>query len=169
MSKLHLADNLSLPLDACTQTFAWIGRKGSGKTYGAGKLVEELLKASVQTVILDTVGNWYGLRIAADGKGKGFDVPVFGGLRQDLPLLSTAGEVVADVVMDSRRSARHSVAGPGCSAGSPAHDARDQACPAGQAGPLRTRDDDWLKLYCWTRWLLPPGDAGRNEGDITQL
>lgn len=104
MSKLHLADNLSLPLDACTQTFAWIGRKGSGKTYGSGKLVEELLKASVQTVILDTVGNWYGLRIAADGKGKGFDVPVFGGLRQDLPLLSTAGEVVADVVMDSRRS-----------------------------------------------------------------
>lgn len=104
MSKLHLAENLSLPLDACTQTFAWIGRKGSGKTYGAGKLVEELLTASVQTVILDTVGNWYGLRIAADGKGKGFDVPVFGGLRQDLPLLSTAGEVVADVVMDSRRS-----------------------------------------------------------------
>lgn len=104
MSKLHLAENLSLPLDACTQTFAWIGRKGSGKTYGSGKLVEELLRASVQTVILDTVGNWYGLRIAADGKGKGFDVPVFGGLRQDLPLLSTAGEVVADVVMDSRRS-----------------------------------------------------------------
>ena len=50
MSKLHLADDLSLPLDACTQTFAWIGRKGSGKTYGSGKLVEELLRASVQTV-----------------------------------------------------------------------------------------------------------------------
>lgn len=104
MMKLRLADTLSLPIDACTQTFAWIGRKGSGKTYGAGKLAEELLKADIQTVILDTVGNWYGLRIAENGKDTGFDVPVFGGLRQDVPLLATAGEVVADVVMDSRRS-----------------------------------------------------------------
>ena len=104
MSKLRLSDHLTLPLDACTQTFAWIGRKGSGKTYGSGKLVEELLAQQIQTVILDTVGNWYGLRIAADGKGKGFDIPVFGGLRQDLPLLPTAGDVVADVVVETGRS-----------------------------------------------------------------
>jgi hypothetical protein len=88
--KLHLSDDLTLPLDACTQTFAWIGRKGSGKTYGAGKMVEELLDHNVQTVILDTVGNWYGLRILPDGS-KGYEIPVFGGLRKDLPLLATAG------------------------------------------------------------------------------
>lgn len=39
MKRLILAPNLHVPIDACTQTFAWIGRKGSGKTYGAGGLV----------------------------------------------------------------------------------------------------------------------------------
>src|SRR3954462_4528814 len=82
---LHLAKDLTLPLDAATQTFAFIARKGAGKTYTAGKLVEQLLKAHVQVVVLDTVGNWYGLRMSADGKGTGFDVPVLGGLRGDIP------------------------------------------------------------------------------------
>jgi hypothetical protein len=104
MSKLKLSDDLSLPIDAATQTFAFIARKGAGKTYAAGKLVELLLEAEVQVVILDTVGNWYGLRIAADGKGKGFDIPVFGGLRGDLPLESGAGELVADIAVDTGRS-----------------------------------------------------------------
>jgi DNA helicase HerA-like ATPase len=63
------------PLDAATQTFAFIARKGAGKTYAAGKLVELLLDAGVQVVVLDTVGNWYGLRLAADGKGKGLRHP----------------------------------------------------------------------------------------------
>lgn len=102
--KLHLSHDLSLPIDAATQTFAFIGRKRSGKTYAAGKLVELLLDAQVQVVILDTVGNWYGIRFAADGKGPGYDVPVFGGLRHDLPLEATGGELVADAVSDTGRS-----------------------------------------------------------------
>lgn len=54
---LRLAEDLKLPLDAATQTFAFIARKGAGKTYAAGKLVELLLDAGVQVVVLDTVGN----------------------------------------------------------------------------------------------------------------
>lgn len=102
--KLKISDELSLPDDACTQTFAFIARKGAGKTYGASKLAELLMAQNDQVVILDTVGNWYGLRIAADGKGKGFDIPVFGGLRGDIPLQSTAGGLVADVAVDTGRS-----------------------------------------------------------------
>lgn len=102
--KLHLSDTLSLPVDAATQTFAFVARKGAGKTYAAGKLNELLIDAGVQCVILDTVGNWYGLRIAADGKGKGFDIPVLGGLRGDIPLEATGGELVADLVVDTGRS-----------------------------------------------------------------
>lgn len=34
--KLKVAENLSLPADAVTQTFGFLGRKGSGKTYAAG-------------------------------------------------------------------------------------------------------------------------------------
>jgi DNA helicase HerA-like ATPase len=104
MKKLHISDELSLPIDAATQTFAFIARKGAGKTYAAGKLVEQLLTESVQVCVLDTVGNWYGLRLAADGKSAGFDVPVFGGLRGDIPLEPTGGELIADIVVDTGRS-----------------------------------------------------------------
>ena len=101
---LKLADNLKLPIDAATQTFAFIARKGAGKTYAAGKLTELLLDAGVQVVVLDTVGNWYGLRLGADGKSAGFDVPVLGGLRGDIPLEAAGGALIADIVVDTGRS-----------------------------------------------------------------
>jgi len=68
LKQLKISDDLSLPLDAATQTFAFIARKGAGKTYAAGKLAECLMDAQVQVVILDSVGNWWGLRLEADGK-----------------------------------------------------------------------------------------------------
>lgn len=40
MQKLKISEDLSLPIDAATQTFAFIARKGAGKTYAAGKLAE---------------------------------------------------------------------------------------------------------------------------------
>lgn len=101
---LKLSDDLKLPVDAATQTFAFIARKGAGKTYTAGKLVELLLDANVQVVVLDTVGNWYGLRLSADGKSAGFDVPVLGGLRGDIPLEATGGALIADIVVETGRS-----------------------------------------------------------------
>src|SRR2546425_5150719 len=99
-AKLHIAKNLALPLDAITQKFAFLGRSGAGKTYGAGKFVEELLDAGAQVVILDPIGNWYGLRLAADGKSPGIPIPIFGGDRGDIPLLHTGGALVADLVVD---------------------------------------------------------------------
>src|SRR5262245_5885174 len=98
---LELAPSLALPLDAATQTVAFIARKGAGKTYTAGKLVELLLDATVQVVVLDTVGNWYGLRLAADGKSKGYDIPVLGGLRGDIPLDPAGGALIADIVVET--------------------------------------------------------------------
>jgi len=105
MTKLHLAENLKLPVDAATQTFAFIGRKGSGKTYGAGKLTELLIAAGVQTIVLDLVGKWWGLRLAADGKRPGIDIPVLGGLRGDIPLESAGGALIAEALLESGRSA----------------------------------------------------------------
>lgn len=105
MSKtLKIAETLALPIDAATQTFAFIARKGAGKTYTAGKLAELLFEAGVQVIVLDTVGNWYGLRLAADGKGTGFDIPVLGGLRGDIPLEPAGGALIADIAVDTGRS-----------------------------------------------------------------
>lgn len=57
MKQLAISEEQKLPIDAATQTFAFIARKGAGKTYAAGKLVELLMDAGVQVVVLDTVGN----------------------------------------------------------------------------------------------------------------
>ncbi|KKM77192.1 hypothetical protein LCGC14_1372550 [marine sediment metagenome] len=93
---LPLARGLVLPLDVATQKLAFIGRSGSGKTYGASKLVELMLLAGIQVIVLDGVGVWYGLRL---GKA-GFDLPIFGGLHGDVPLEPTGGELIADLVVD---------------------------------------------------------------------
>src|SRR4051812_42011687 len=100
-----LADGLALPIEAVAKKFAFMGISGSGKTYGAGRLVEQLLEHGAQTVIVDGVGIWWGLRLAADGKGDGFaNVYIFGGDRDDIPLEPTAGALIADVIVDSRIS-----------------------------------------------------------------
>jgi len=57
MAELKITKTRALPLDAVTQTLAFIARKGAGKTYAAGKLVEELLGAGAPVVVLDPVGN----------------------------------------------------------------------------------------------------------------
>jgi hypothetical protein len=103
-ASLRISPTFTLPIDAATQTFAFIARKGGGKTYTAGVLVEELLTARVQVVVLDTVGNWYGLRMTTAGKPSAFDVPVLGGLRGDSPLEATGGALIADIVVDTGKS-----------------------------------------------------------------
>ncbi len=105
MKGLHIARGLHLPIDAVTQTFAFLARKGAGKTYTAGKLAEELLDVGAQVVILDPIGIWYGLRLGADGKSPGFPIPVFGGEHGDIPLEHGAGALIADVIVDNNSSA----------------------------------------------------------------
>ncbi|MCL4296187.1 MAG: DUF87 domain-containing protein [Anaerolineae bacterium] len=90
----------ALPADAATQKIAFLGRSGSGKTYAATKLAELLHEAGVQIVVLDPVGVWYGLRLAANGKGAGLAIPIFGGEHGDIPLEPGAGALVADLVVE---------------------------------------------------------------------
>jgi len=61
MSTLHLAPGLSIPLEAATQTFAILAKRGSERTYTALVMVEEMLKAGLQTVVVDPVGVCWGL------------------------------------------------------------------------------------------------------------
>lgn len=104
-ARLEFAEGLSFPPDAVTETFAFIGRKGAGKTYAAGRFTEGLLEAGAQVIVLDTVGNWYGLRLSASGKRKGYDLPVLGGEQGDIPLEKTGGALVADFFVDCSTSA----------------------------------------------------------------
>ena len=97
---LRLASNLRLSDEAVMRQVAWLGKTGMGKTHGCGKFVEGLHGMGAQVVVLDSVGNWYGLRIGADGKSKGLDIAVFGGRNGDIPLEHTAGRLVARVIVE---------------------------------------------------------------------
>lgn len=93
--RLRISNSLSLPIDAVTQRFAWMGRTGSGKSYGAQKLAELMLEAGAQIVVFDIPGQWYGLRLGP----KPFAIPVFGGAHGDIPLEPAGGAAVADLVV----------------------------------------------------------------------
>ena len=103
--KLHISPALSLPIDAVTQKFGILGRTGSGKSYFATKLCEEMLDAKAQVVALDPVGVWWGLRVGADGKSDAYKIPVFGGLHGDIPLEPGGGALIADLIVDKTISA----------------------------------------------------------------
>ena len=103
MKNLHISNSLSLPIDVVTQKLAFLGRTGSGKSYGSTKLAELMLAAKAQVIALDPVGIWYALRLA--GSGKGFSIPVFGGLHGDIPIEPGAGAVIADLIVDRGFSA----------------------------------------------------------------
>jgi len=101
--ELILANDLRLPISTVTEKIAFIGRTGGGKTYASQKLAEQMLLVGAQIIAIDSVGKWYGLRVA--GNGPGFSIPVFGGQHGDYPLTSNAGKLVADLIVDRRISA----------------------------------------------------------------
>ena len=105
MKKLHIADDLDLPLDAVTQTFAILAKRGVGKTHTASILAEEMLKAGQPIVVYDPTGAWWGLKSSADGKRPAYPVVVFGGEHADVPLEETAGATIAEVVVAKRMPA----------------------------------------------------------------
>jgi len=105
-SNVVLAEGLGMPAsEAATQTFGVIGAKGSGKSYTARRLAEQLIRAGAPTVILDPIGNWWALRLAADGKSPGLAIPVIGGMHADLPLPADAGGKLAEALVTSSASA----------------------------------------------------------------
>lgn len=101
MSGLVLWKDFPLPLDVVTQKLAWLGRTGSGKTYGAMKLSELMLEHHAQIIALDPVGVWHGLRLGP----RPFAVPVLGGLHGDIPLDPSSGALIAETIMSRRISA----------------------------------------------------------------
>lgn len=106
MKLLHIGKGLSLPLAVVTEKLGWLGVTGGGKSYAATKLAELLWYAGAQFLVLDPVGVWYGLRLAKDGKKPSdIQIPIFGGLRGDVPLEPSSGTMMANLVADRGISA----------------------------------------------------------------
>jgi Mn-dependent DtxR family transcriptional regulator len=90
---------LLLPKSAFAHHLAALGKTGSGKTSVIkAAIVEPALAAEERVCVIDPTGAWWGLRLKADGRTKGFPVYVFGGRYADYPLLGSSGEAMADVI-----------------------------------------------------------------------
>jgi DNA helicase HerA-like ATPase len=76
---------VSIPFDDyLTQGTGILGIRGSGKTYTAKGIAEQILDAKVPIVVFDAIGVWRYLKTAGDGHG--YKVVVAGGHQPDLPL-----------------------------------------------------------------------------------
>ncbi len=106
MKTLHIARGTNLPIDAVTQTFGILGKRGGGKSYTAKVMAEEMMKAGAHICAVDPIGNWWGLRLAAGGKSPGLPITVLGGDYGDLPIEANeaAGELVARLIVEEKAS-----------------------------------------------------------------
>lgn len=99
---LEISPELSLPLDAVTETFAILAKRRAGKSNAAVVMAEEMYDHGLPWVAIDPKGDWWGVRAAGDGQAPGLSVLVFGGLHGDVPLEPTAGRLVADLIVSQR-------------------------------------------------------------------
>lgn len=99
--QLNLAPGLNLDADYLAgRSLALLGKRGAGKTFACRVLTEEFHAANVQTVIVDPMGVFWGLRAGADDSVPGLPIPVFGGAHCDAPLEPTAGALMADLAVN---------------------------------------------------------------------
>lgn len=101
---IRISSSLVLPIDAITQTLACIGKRGAGKTYLASMIAEQMLDAGAQVIVLDPIGNWWGLRVGSDGKSKGKDIFVIGGVHGDVGITPESGNRIAALLVEKRVS-----------------------------------------------------------------
>jgi hypothetical protein len=96
---LDIAPTLNLPLDAATETFGILAKKGSGKSNAAVVMAEQMYDAGIPWAAIDPKGDWWGMRSSGDGKEAGLPLPVFGGRHADVPLEAGAGVMMADLIL----------------------------------------------------------------------
>ena len=57
---LEIAKDFQIPIDALTETFCLVGKRGVGKTHTSVVLVEEFLAQELPVCIIDVLGVWWG-------------------------------------------------------------------------------------------------------------
>jgi hypothetical protein len=94
---------LPIPAEVLGQHVAILGKTRSGKSSVMRLLVEDLLRRHMPVCIVDPKGDWWGIKLGADGKSAGFPVVIFGGEHADVPINATSGAGVADLFATDNR------------------------------------------------------------------
>jgi uncharacterized protein len=85
-----------------------LGKTGSGKSSAMRVIVEHLLDHNKRVCIIDPKGDWWGLKVAADGKSQStYPVICFGDFKEsrasDVPINESSGRYVAELVATGNR------------------------------------------------------------------
>lgn len=99
MSKLPIPDK------CLEQHTIALGKTGSGKSSTLRLIVEHLLDKENRVVVITAKADWWGLKLAADGKHAGYPVVIFGGEHSDMPLNYLSGKTMAELIGTGNRSA----------------------------------------------------------------
>lgn len=78
---------------------AVLGKTGSGKTSTEKLMVESAVAENFRVCVLDTIkSDWWGITSSASGKSPGLPFKILGGPRGHVPLHSSAGKVIGQLV-----------------------------------------------------------------------
>ena len=73
-----------IPAESLKHHLACLGKTGSGKTSVIkAAVIEPALSKDERVCLIDPTDAWWGLRLKANGKDRGFPVYVFGGPHKD--------------------------------------------------------------------------------------
>src|SRR5579862_3081770 len=109
---VEIAPGLSLPVELAGRRTAVFGISGSGKSNTATVIVEQLLEAGEQVVLVDPKGEAWGLLSLASGKSSNLPVILFGEPNGHIETLSEAhGPRLADFVVETGKSVALSLLG----------------------------------------------------------
>ena len=98
----------AIPDAVLEQHIAILGKTGRGKTTTGKVCVEQVFDQDFRVCILDTLkSDWWGITSSADGRRPGLPFHILGGPKAHLPLASSAGKAVADLV--ARGQLRHTI------------------------------------------------------------
>lgn len=93
-----------IPDSALAQHIIALGKTGAGKSSAIrGGFVEPLLDADNPVCILDPKGDWWGLKLSADGRRPGYPVVIFGGHHADVPINAHSGAHIAELFATGNR------------------------------------------------------------------
>lgn len=99
--------NLCFPDKVLEQHLVALGKTGAGKSSALRHIVEHLLTKNKRVCVLDPKGDWWGLKMSADGKSAGFPVVALGDFKEpkaaDLPINPQAGKQIAELVVSGNR------------------------------------------------------------------
>lgn len=100
---------LCIPERALDQHLVVLGKTGSGKSSALRHLVEYLLARGKRACVLDPKGDWFGLKVGADGRSPGLSVIAFGDFKDpnatDVPINAQSGARVAELIAGGNRPA----------------------------------------------------------------